>query len=1082
MEGVSEMNFKARTVLAVFLLSIVFGRSIAIAQTAVAKWNLTADSSISTRDANLQATAVTFNNLFISSATTPVAYSATYGMATAPAADGKSWNKTFDDTKYLQFAVTVNSGYVLTVSSISFDIGSYGGNSMYIAMYYSLNSDFSNSQAIVSTSNPISNSNGITNQNTMYSLTESVSPGAIDTAKTIYIRVYSRYNTSGARWLLLRNFTVWGTLATLPPSISTSTQSLSAFTQTSALPSDVQRYTLSGVALASDVVAKPSSGFQLSSDGSNWVSYPDSVVVGQSGGTLVGQPLSMYVRMNTSTAGINKGSITHTSSGASTVTVALTGTRVSVYYSNSTGALTDVSSWDTDSSGIGTNPPASFTADGQTFIVRNRASASLASSWLVTGSGSNIVVGDGLNTIDFTIPAATTITGTVNLTANSKLILQNSAYPTFGTIHSTSTIAFDGSNTLTIPAMNYGNLSSTNDVGATRILASGTIGIAGTFNCGSAAYTHTSDTLSFNGTSAQVIPAFVYKTLSIDNGSCTTGGKSISVSDSCFIHQNFIVAADDTLSLLSGSSLVVAVTKTLTVNGSLNNYSTNAVTLPGNMVITSGGNYIMHAVGAAIPSTNVTYAAGSNLYVLSCGETASRIPSVGGNIIWNCPSQTAGYVSSSGSVTGSAAFLNSSAGTYSIGGNLVVRSTGTGTINVGSGGTTRILNITGNLILEGGIFEVAGYSSSNSTTQTVNVGGNVIVQGGTLYISDNIKSGTVATLSVGGNVLHTGGVLGNVTGAVGGTMAFNGTTMQQFSTIGLNNAVPITVNNASGVALENSMVLSGALTLTAGKIYLGNNSLSVSSLSGGSSSSYIVTDSAGMLSRYVDASAVVFPIGVPSSYNPVTITNTGTADTLRVRVQPFSSSVPDTSAIVNRQWFVSEAVSGGSNVTLQLQWNSGEQASAFNPSGNIFIGRDSSSHWSLSSAVVGGSDPYTATVSNIQEFSDFVVGDSAGFYSLSTAIKTPSDVSVPTSVALNDNYPNPFNPSTKIVFQIPVAGNVTLKVFTILGQEIATLFNGWKNVGVYQTVFDAQRFSSGVYFYRLQTGTTVLTKRMVLLK
>jgi hypothetical protein len=1082
MEGMWEMNFKARSLIVILILVVIFGRGFVVAQTTVAKWNLTADSSISMLDTHLHATAVVFNNLFISSVTTPSAYSTMYGMATAPAPDGKSWNKTFDDTKCLQFAITVNDGYVLSVSSISFDLGSYSGNSIGVALYYSLNADFSNSQAIVPTSNPISNSNGITNSNTMYSFTESVSPCVVDTAKTLYIRVYSRYSTSSARWLLLRNFAVLGTLTPLPPSIAPSTQTLSAFAQLSSSPSEPQTYTLSSVALTNDVVVKPSSGFQLSNGGTSWVSYPDSMVLAQSEGKLIGQPLSMYVRMNTTKPGINTGSIVHTSLGASTVTVTMTGTKVAIYYSNSVGELTDVASWDTDSSGVGTNPPANFIADGQTFMIRNRTAATPNSNWIVSGSGSGIVVGDGINAMRLTVPSTATVTGTINLTANSTLILQNSVYPTFGTISNASTIAFDGSGTLIIPAMNYGNITSSNDVGAVRVLSSGTIGVAGTFIRGSATYSQASSVISFNGTSAQVVPTFSYKTLRIDNGNCITDGNSLTVSDTCFVSQNFGVSTGDTLSMLSGSTLVVAVTKTLTVNGFLDNYSTRAVTLPGSLVIASGGNYLVHANNAAIPSTNTTYASGSNLCILSCADTASRIPSVGGNVIWNCPLQTAGYVASSGSVTGSSAFLNSSAGTYTIGGNFIIQSTGTGAINLGSGGTTRILNIGGNLILEGGTLEVAGYSSSSATTQSMNIAGDVVVRGGTLNISDNLKSGTVATLSVGGNVFHTSGVLGNVIGAIGGTLTFNGTAMQQFSTIGLHNTVPITINNAVGVTLENTMALSGALTLTAGKIHLRNNSLTVNSVTGGSSSSYIVTDSAGTLSRYVGTGAVLFPVGITSSYNPVTIANAGTADTFHVHVQPLSSSIPDTSAIVKCQWSISESVFGGSNAILQLQWSADDQASAFNPSGNVFIGRDSSAEWSLYNAAVTGNDPYTATIGGVQSFSDFVVGDSSGFVLPITTIHTQPGASIPKTVTLSDNFPNPFNPSTKIEFQIPVAGDVTLKVFTILGQEIATLFRGMKNAGTYQVTFDAQRFSSGAYFYRLQTGTTVLIKRMVLLK
>jgi hypothetical protein len=93
-----------------------------------------------------------------------------------------------------------------------------------------------------------------------------------------------------------------------------------------------------------------------------------------------------------------------------------------------------------------------------------------------------------------------------------------------------------------------------------------------------------------------------------------------------------------------------------------------------------------------------------------------------------------------------------------------------------------------------------------------------------------------------------------------------------------------------------------------------------------------------------------------------------------------------------------------------------------------------------------------------------------------------SNSSVPTKLGLSQNYPNPFNPSTKIEFDIPVGGTVTLKVYNILGQEVASLVNGYRSAGHYTTQFDASRFSTGVYVYRLQSASNVMTKRMVLLK
>ena len=80
------------------------------------------------------------------------------------------------------------------------------------------------------------------------------------------------------------------------------------------------------------------------------------------------------------------------------------------------------------------------------------------------------------------------------------------------------------------------------------------------------------------------------------------------------------------------------------------------------------------------------------------------------------------------------------------------------------------------------------------------------------------------------------------------------------------------------------------------------------------------------------------------------------------------------------------------------------------------------------------------------------------------------------------NYPNPFNPSTTIKFQIPNSSFVNLKVYDVLGNEVATLVNEEKPAGTYQLSFDASNLSSGIYFYKLQAGNIVETKKMILLK
>ncbi|MCH7770810.1 MAG: T9SS type A sorting domain-containing protein [Bacteroidetes bacterium] len=83
---------------------------------------------------------------------------------------------------------------------------------------------------------------------------------------------------------------------------------------------------------------------------------------------------------------------------------------------------------------------------------------------------------------------------------------------------------------------------------------------------------------------------------------------------------------------------------------------------------------------------------------------------------------------------------------------------------------------------------------------------------------------------------------------------------------------------------------------------------------------------------------------------------------------------------------------------------------------------------------------------------------------------------------LFQNYPNPFNPSTRIQYAVSSRQFVSLKVYDVLGNEIAVLVNEEKPAGTYELEWDASRFPSGVYFYQLRSGSFVQTKKMILLK
>ena len=96
--------------------------------------------------------------------------------------------------------------------------------------------------------------------------------------------------------------------------------------------------------------------------------------------------------------------------------------------------------------------------------------------------------------------------------------------------------------------------------------------------------------------------------------------------------------------------------------------------------------------------------------------------------------------------------------------------------------------------------------------------------------------------------------------------------------------------------------------------------------------------------------------------------------------------------------------------------------------------------------------------------------------------KDESSTPAPLSYQLSQNYPNPFNPVTLIEYKLPIRSEVKLTIFNLRGQEVALLVNGNMLAGIHQVIWDATNVASGIYFYRLQAGEFVQTRKMVLLK
>jgi hypothetical protein len=303
------------------------------------------------------------------------------------------------------------------------------------------------------------------------------SESSLSTGTTYYYKIFA-YNGSGTMINYLQSSPLQGneTPASGSTPVITITGTINDFsTVNTGSVSSEQSYTVAGSNLSTDItITPPSTDFEISTGSGGSFVATNPIVLTQSSGTV--GTTTIYVRFNPSSSGSKSGNITHTSTGAGTQTIALSGTGRTIYYLASSGNAEQTSSWGTNTDGTGTNP-ANFTADDQVFEITNQSSATIGGDWVVSGSSSKVILGNG-SAITFTIPATNTLTGTIDLTANCTLVLQNSTINhTYGVVSASSTIQFAQSGTYTLPGGTYNeNITLT---GGTKTLASGTTTING---------------------------------------------------------------------------------------------------------------------------------------------------------------------------------------------------------------------------------------------------------------------------------------------------------------------------------------------------------------------------------------------------------------------------------------------------------------------------------------------------------------------------------------------------------------------------------------------------------------------------
>jgi hypothetical protein len=376
----------------------------------------------------------------------------------------------------------------------------------------------------------------------------------------------------------------------------------------------------------------------------------------------------------------------------------------------------------------------------------------------------------------------------------------------------------------------------------------------------------------------------------------------------------------------------------------------------------------------------------------------------------------------------------------------------------------------------------------------------------------------------------------------------------------------LTVNNSTGLTLNNPMTINGTLTLTLGNLYLGDNNLTlVGAVNGAADGKSIVTNGTGVVSRAISAAgSFTFPVGIATRYNPVAFTSPLGGTYTAAIVAGESPATANDAASCMRTW----TITGTAPADVAFTWNSADMGGSCVPT-SCTAWRHNGSAWTEMGGVTTGSDPtYTTTLTGVASFSPWTIGNSGslpveltsftavlqgtsallkwatatetnnsgfqiersvegsgvwaevafvngagtssspktysyedknlapgayiyrikqidndGTFEYYTANMPKVDAGVSNTLQLGGNYPNPFNPTTNIQFSVPQDGYASLKVYNILGQEVATLFSGMAKTGHYiQTTFDASRLASGIYFARLQYSGKSLVQRMLLTK
>ncbi len=550
--------------------------------------------------------------------------------------------------------------------------------------------------------------------------------------------------------------------------------------------------------------------------------------------------------------------------------------------------------------------------------------------------------------------------------------------------------------------------------------------------------------------------------------------------------------------LITGSNGTISSTTGYNANQNFYNLTINAAftsnkdlamynnVISGNLLINNTGNSRVQLTSPGAGTPNAITIDGN--LILTAGQFSSNGSSSSGDITINCYGNITATGGSNFSISrgsGPTVRWNFYGDSLTLS-NATTQTSGSSDVFVFAKHGNQYLKLDGATFGSGGIpIEVDTGAVLFMGTSSIGGSGNFAVDSGATIASGD-------TTGLNGNITTSGTLTFNP----GASFVFNGNVAQTTGTLLPTTFRNLTVNNSRGVTLTRSVVVTGNLAMTSGILMLDTNTVTASSVTGGSATSYLSTDSArsSLTVPLVDSTQVIFPIGTKSGYAPVWITNPITPDGFSVSVKPDSANTTNGLGRVKVKWNIVKSHYLTTGWTMQFGWMASEEDSVFAQHradyAKIYLLTDTLAieQGTGSYTTQSTTQPYTVSRGGI---TGLISGSVPGVARFGTVFVvghfTTTDVNeqagVPMEFKLSQNYPNPFNPTTKVEFTVAKKGMTMLTIYDILGQKVATLFSGVAQPGrQYSVDFNGGTFASGIYFSVLQSDGQRQIKKMVLMK